>query len=223
MSEFDWDKFFEDWRKEYKINVFAKDGIICQEKYENILFILKDVNNCTVEDNPDLRVSLVTRTDEGKTWFNVCRWIVALLDGVPYSGYVDKMNSAKQHEIIKRAAAVNLKKEAGGPSVSDEVVKCYAKKHREKLVEQIEVCDPNIIVVCGVNIFDAALEVLGEMTPFATERPKFEMAKNWAMGTVKVKGKDVPIIQFRHPSNRCPAEKSYNEMLLIREYINKNI
>ena len=223
MNNFDWDKFFTEWKKEKNIDIFVKDGIICPKKYENILFVLKDANNANGEKEPDLRKALVENTGEGKTWYNVCRWIIALLDEVPYSSYVGNMTAEKQHEIIKRAAVINLKKEAGRESVEDRTIMSCAKNHTDKIMQQIQQCEPKLIVVCGVGIFEAALEVLGEATPFADNRPDLAMAKYWFIGTVRVEDKDVPIIQFRHPSTGCPAEKSYNDMLLIKEYINSNL
>ena len=78
------DELFIKWMKECDIKVFAKDGIISKENYEGILFILKDVNNAKPGEKIDLRESLITRTDEGRTWFNVARWTIALLDNNQY-------------------------------------------------------------------------------------------------------------------------------------------
>lgn len=49
MSKLDWMKFFKEWKEEHKIDIFTVDGIVCPEKYEKILFVMKDVNNANNE------------------------------------------------------------------------------------------------------------------------------------------------------------------------------
>lgn len=223
---FNWDDFFEKWKTKYNISVFMKDGIVCKERYENILFILKDVNNAKPDDKNDICDYVKNSTDGGKTWFNVARWVQALLDGISYEKHtMDVANNFDnnmhlfQHAQMKRAAILNLKKEAGGPSVDDSVINAYAKEHKQEIFQQIALCEPRIIVVCGLGILDGVKEVLGDISPIKKERPILEMASNWEIGTVKINLKDIPLIQFRHPSTGCNAQKSYNDMIKIREYI----
>ena len=220
------DILFEKWQREYPFNVFMKDGIVSEDKYENVLFILKDVNNAKPDDENDMRIDVQTSNSGGNTWFNVARWTSALLDGMEYSQLLNHISTTHQnsmhdfqHVQLRRAAIVNLKKEAGGSSVSNDVVNEFAHMHKEQLWEEIRICSPKIIIVCGTGIFDGAKAVLGEVTPVEKPRPSFEMAAKWEIGTVCLEGKDIPIIQFRHPSTGCSAEKSYRDMLKIREYV----
>ena len=87
-------KLFESWNNR-GFGVFCKDGIIDEEIYNKeqckILFVLKDVNNAKPDEKVDLRESLVTRIDEGKTWFNIVRWYAGL-NGEEYSKEI-KVNS----------------------------------------------------------------------------------------------------------------------------------
>lgn len=229
MAYFEWDKFFEDWKKKYNISIFMKDGIVCEEKYENILFILKDVNNAKPDDINDMRISVQTSYDEGKTWFNIARWIAALLDSKSYSELLEIVKCEYlgdwhkfQHEQLKRAAIMNLKKEAGGASVTDATIKQVAKEQIDELIREVVACDPKMIVVCGVGIFEVAKAVLGKVSTISGKRPELEMASQWEIGTIDLNNKTVPIIQFRHPSTGCDAEKSYNDMLKIKKYIKDN-
>ena len=219
-------KLFAVWKKKHNINIFMEDGIVSELQYENVLFILKDVNNAKPDDCNDMRVYLTESTDGGNTWFNVARWVSALLDGKSYDqlekNIDDKHNGNYhefQHEQLSRAAIVNLKKEAGGSSVKDRVINDYAVKHSSELLAELEICDPKIIVVCGLGIFEGAETVFGRVTPIAKTRPDFEMAADWKIGMVVLNNKLVPVVQFRHPSRGCNAEKSYNDMLKIREYL----
>lgn len=217
---------FDEWVNAFEFKTFMKDGIVNEELYENILFIMKDVNNAVDNGIDDMRIDVQTSMNSGKTWFNIARWICALLDGMGYEQlnqdikykYNNSWHSF-QHEQLCRAAIVNIKKEAGVKCVEDNLIAKYACEQKEYLFKEITICDPAIIVVCGVNIFDCAKLILGNITPIDKARPQFEMAKDWEIGTVKLNGKDIPIVQFRHPSTGCDAEKSYNDMLKIREYV----
>lgn len=223
MNNFDWEKFFKDWKEEYGVEIFVKDGIIDPDKYENLLFILKDANNANGEQDPDLRKTLVVSCSDGKTWFPAAYWTTALLDGNSEFEEIEKERYEKNHifmhEQMRRIAVINLKKEAGKPAADDKEINDYARKHREKIKEQIEACNPNLIIVCGVNVFEGAKAVLGKVTPINKERPTFEMANNWEIGTVDLNNQSVPIVQFRHPSVGCSAKKSYNDMIKIRKYL----
>jgi len=216
---------FDEWIIEHKFNSFMKDGIVDEEKYENILFLMKDVNNSDDNGLDDMRIDVQTSMTSGQTWFNIARWISALLDGKEYAQLVAEIEQQYkndlhmfQHEQLRRAAIVNIKKEAGVESVSDAEIAKYACEQKTYLLKEIEICDPRIIVVCGVNIFESAKLILGDVKKDDQPIPQFELIPNREIGTVHLNNKDIPIVQFRHPSTGCNKEKSYNDMLKIREY-----
>lgn len=217
---------FERWSAEKPCNIFMKDGIVCEENYEGVLYILKDVNNAKPDELNDMRIDVQESCDGGRTWFNVARWTSALLDGKSFEQfeYDKKLAYGKddhtfQHVQMRRAAVVNLKKEAGKSCANDNEINRFACEHKEYLREEIEICDPKMIVVCGVGIFKGAKNVLGNLVPIQKERPKFELAQNWEIATATLNGKTFPVVQFRHPSTGCNKEKSYNDMLKIRDFI----
>ena len=211
------DDFFEKWKEKYGISVFAKDGIVSEESYEGILFILKDVNNAKPGEDIDLRDSLVTRTDEGRTWYNVARWTTALLDDNEYTNLASKMNSDIQHEQMKRVAVINIKKEAGGPKVSDSMIRKCAEQQKEELLEEIILCNPRLVIVCGAGLKSSVESILGKII-LCDDAPKMEVLKTAILGTACVNGTDIPIVIYRHPAVGCSAEKSFADMKRIKEY-----
>ena len=50
---------FDEWIIEHKFNSFMKDGIVDEEKYENILFLMKDVNNSDIINTDELYHDIV--------------------------------------------------------------------------------------------------------------------------------------------------------------------
>ena len=210
------DDFFAKWKEKYGISVFAKDGIVSEESYEGILFILKDVNNAKPGEEIDLRESLVTRTDEGKTWYNVARWTTALLDDNEYTDLASKMNSDIQHEQMKRVAVMNIKKEAGGSSVSYSTIREYAENQKEELLKEIILCNPRMIIACGVGLKSAIESIVGKIS-LCEDVPMMEAVKTAVLGTACVNGKDIPIAIYRHPAVGCSAEKTFADMKRIKE------
>ena len=211
------DELFVKWMKECDIKVFAKDGIISKENYEGILFILKDVNNAKPGEKIDLRESLITRTDEGRTWFNVARWTIALLDNNQYDDLASGMNSDIQHEQMKRVAVMNIKKEAGGGSVSYSAIRECAEKQKQYLLSEIKLCKPRLIVACGTGLKNSIESIVGKIS-LCEDAPKMEGVKSAILGTVCVNEKDIPIAIYRHPARGCSAEKSFADMKKIKEY-----
>ena len=223
-------RLFDQWIENCSFKVFMRDGIICEQRYENVLFILKDVNNAKPDELNDMRIDVQTSLSGGKTWFNIARWASALLDGKEFPRFQEDVFAIYkndyhtfQHDQLQRVSIVNLKKEAGGGNVSNTIVNKYAITHKNYLIKEIEICSPKIIVVCGVGIFDGVQAVLGTATPIKKPRPQFELATDWVIGTVSLDTRKVPIVQFRHPSTGCSAEKSYNDMIKIREYLREYI
>ena len=223
MNTFDWDGFFDKWERKAGISVFAKDGIVCPEEYEGILFVLKDVNNAKPEDEIDLRITLQTRTDEGKTWFDVAAWAAALIDGE----ILEDITHELQHRYIRRTAVMNIKKEAGGPRVTDSEIKKYARLHTPEILEEIIACKPRLIVACSSAVYDA----LAQYVFMQDKKQSYEQIKlNDKMkkygryiniGEYLGAMEPVYLIEYRHP-NQCGLNGTRKEhcenMLKIREF-----
>ena len=229
MKTFDWDSFFEEWKNSCKINVFAKDGIVCPEQYENILFVLKDVNDKKQTQDIDLRDNLITRTDEGRTWFPVTRWAVSLLDGK----FLNKTTHKIQHQHLKRIAVMNIKKEAGGSQVDDQQVLEYAKNgHDKMIIEQIKACDPKLIIACSKVVYKALDENIFLDSTKSKEYGQLtfnDRMKNYGhyFDAREYLCFDHPVyvVEYRHP-NQCgtqgTSEEHHENMLKIKEFLLNN-
>ena len=66
---------------------------------------MKDVNDAKNEGADKgyiyLTNNLVTRTDEGNTWFNVARWVYALSTGKPFNE-LPEVDHDFQHQEMKK-------------------------------------------------------------------------------------------------------------------------
>ncbi len=211
------------WEKdaEGKINIFIRDGIVCDAEYEepHILFVMRDMNTGT---KCDLREELRTTGSGWKTWNNAARWISALLTGnecYPYE--IDRRNE------MRKIAVLNLKKEAGGPRANKENLRTAAEQHKEFIVREIELCDPEIIICGGFGnagiLKDCVFkEKAGEWQKIQAE--KFNSV--WWYYYASINGKPVPVISFCHPQvtnfngkrgHKDLFEPLFREMLMFRK------
>lgn len=225
-------ELFESWNK-VGFDVFCKDGIIDEETYDKekikILFVLKDVNNAKPDEKVDLRESLVTRTDEGKTWFNIARWYAGL-NGAEYSEEITNMTSEKQHAAMRKVAVMNIKKEAGGPEVSDECILTYAKNSVEQIKREIEICNPDIVIACGRVVFKSLKDEVFKINSDEDESYKkvafdgkmINYGTCFDIGRFLNMDKTVYVVEYRHP-NQATLQGTFAEhhenMLKIIEFL----
>lgn len=209
-----------DFKQEGPLGRFVADGIVDFEKYQKILFVLKDPNsgkdNYAYTDR-GICDEVITSRNSGKTWFNVSRWIQALLDGKPYED-IKPITHDIQHEQMKRAAIMNLKKASGKETVSDVDITLAALEQKEFIKRQIELCAPNLIITCGSVVFD----ILNKSVFTPEEISQIYQIEGTSQygRTFDFQGnsKTIPVVEYRHPSTGCSAEKSYNDMLQIRNH-----
>ena len=202
------EKLFKRWQEEYSFSAFIKDGIVDITKYEkpHVLFILRDMN-CSVSN--DLCEDLRLEGSGAKTWCNVGRWVKAVLD--ENQEYPYDMSPQKRIEQISRVAVMNIKKEGGGARSEGKELVSYAKEQKELILEQIRMCDPDIIICCGQQIKGGLsnAEIL-EQNVFGI-RAKWDkirscdLPKDWWYFYAEINGKKVPIVSFCHPqvTNLC--------------------
>ena len=221
-------RLFAEWEQKgfggKNFDVFCKDGIVDEKEYKKILFVLKDVNNAKPDEDVDLRKSLTTLEDEGRTWFNIARWTATLLSGE----LIEDMTAEKQHELIRNIAVVNLKKEAGGASVSDNRIRKYASKHDNELRREIAICDPDVVIACGNIVYDCLKEIVFEEENYKTSC-KFvfnEKMKNYGEGfdikTFLNKDKPVYVIHYRHPNKATlqgTLEEHHENFMRIKDLL----
>ena len=209
---------FSRWQQAHSFSAFIKDGIVDTECYAkpHILFVLRDMN-CKSERNlcEDLR-----KNGSGwKTWNNIGRWTKALLDGS--ADYPFDMSEKRRVEQLKRIAVMNLKKEGGGSrAIGDELLKAV-KEQRDLIYEEICLCDPDIIICCGLGVKDAesnAALLRKKVLSSCTEWEKFSSQKlnrEWWYYYSDVNGKQVPVVSFCHPQvTNLNGKRGHNDLFI---------
>ena len=223
MSEFKKmeNDFLEDWAKNRNRSSFLKDGIIDVKTYfsENtkVLFILKEAN--WPNGQGDMKEYLKNPQLQGnwwKTWNNIARWTIALLDGTSYPKTITREYRAT---VLRRIAFINLKKE-GGDNQADAVELIEAaKEDKEYINKQIEMYRPDIIICCGKSGKSNAT-ILRDyvLQDNISEWKRLNNSVYYYL--LNQNNKQIPIVSFVHPQMRGGHknfEKKYNLMLGIRD------
>ena len=197
------EKLFLRWKQEHSFNAFITDGIVDKECYAkpHILFVLRDMN-CKSERNlcDDLR----NHGSGWKTWNNIGRWTKALLDGSVE--YPFDMSEKQRVEQLRRIAVMNLKKEGGGSRTIGNELLTAVREQRELIYEEICLCNPDIIICCGLSSAkmkgNAALlmeeKVLTDCTEWESFRSQ-KLIREWWYYYTEINGKKIPVISFCHP------------------------
>ena len=217
------DDLLDVWKNELNdsINIFIKDGIVCEEEYSDphILFIMRDTN---VSKEVDLREDLREWGSGWKTWNNAARWAQALLTGCEeYSYEIDR------REQMRKVAVINIKKEAGGARANKDELIASASAYGKYTLCEIELCDPSIIICGGFGNADILKDhVFGELASEWKKLPAVHFAATWWYYFATINGKQIPVISFCHPQvcnfkgKRGHAdlfEPLYREMLNFRK------
>lgn len=202
------EELFKKWQQKYSFSAFIKDGIVDNEKYEkpHVLFVLRDMN-CSVSN--DLRENLRVSGSGAKTWCNIGRWVKALLD--ENADYPYDMSPRKRIEQISRVAVMNIKKEGGTSRANGRTLVSYAEDQKEMILEQIKICDPDIIICCGQKMNGATSNaVILEEKVFGINASwekihSCELPRDWWYFYTEINGKKVPVVSFCHPqvTNLC--------------------
>ena len=199
---------FDKWQQKYSFSAFIKDGIVDHEKYEkpHVLFVLRDMN-CLVAN--DLCENISDYGSGAKTWCNVGRWTKALLDA--NEEYPYDMSSSKRIEQLRRVAVMNIKKEGGVARSEGKTLISYAEEQKEMILEQIRICDPDIIICCGQSMKTApgnAVILEEKVFEIKADWHKIQSStfpRDWHYFYTDINGKEVPIVSFCHPqvTNLC--------------------
>ena len=217
------DELLDTWRNKFSdsIEIFIKDGIVCQEEYSDphILFVMRDTN---VSKEVDLREDLREWGSGWKTWNNAARWAVALLTGnIDYPFEIDRRSE------MRKVAVINIKKKAGGARAYKEELQEAAKQYGMFTLREIELCDPSIIICGGFGNADILKDhVFGELASEWKKIPAVHFEATWWYYFATINGKQIPVISFCHPQvcnfkgKRGHAdlfEPLYREMLNFRK------
>lgn len=150
-------EIFDIWRSRY--GEIVTDGIVNEDEFANVLFLLKEANGGSSWDLTEFLRS----GGRAATWNNIARWTEGILrinEEIRWTE-LEHITDAKRKTLLQKIAVVNVKKVAGGATAnSDEIAKSVAD-NKDILLKQIELYKPTIIVCCGVgaNLFDEKWEM----------------------------------------------------------------
>lgn len=143
--------------KEKGEHIIVYDGIVDSETYEKtqpkILVLLKEANHKNAQESWHLTTFLskgARNQTNNPTWDNVARFVERVLATDENINWEDLKgdNQNRRKEYLKKICAINVKKVPGGSSADENEIKNVTKRDAELLREQIDLCNPNLII-CG--------------------------------------------------------------------------
>lgn len=209
-------KLFDAWQED---NNFVRDGIFCEDKYSRepikILYILRETHVDDKKGKPpyDLRTDLICRPQgEGRTWNNVARWTMALINDATFGG-AKKIEPSKLSQQMARIAVLNLKKSKGSSVSKMKEIAKAAENDLNNIREEIKICNPDIIIACGT---------LNELKKYIFTEYKKICSKKLRLGKrelaiAEIDESNFKVAEYRHPGQGCNAEKSFMDMVEIRK------
>lgn len=235
------EKLFEEWHKDENlpIDIFCEDGIIDTNLYgcnnsPKILFVLKDAHlddicQTKLKQNNENVVNMredVLLEGEGKTWNPLALWSTALIKSEQVGFNNINVDINLRRETLPEIAFMNLKKEGGGPQVSDKCVKEYVCQHKDYIIREIELCDPDVIIACSKVVFESLSDIVFDMSDDEQKVVFNEKMQSYGhyfdISNFLNKDKPVYVVEYRHPACSGASgtyEEHYNNMLKIRKYL----
>lgn len=204
---------FDKWKKKdlHKDSVFIEDGIVnpdCYFSSENrILFLLKEAYS----KKDDKRPLTDWLNDEKERitpiWRRVSEWAELIVKELSENDekiifYRDSKFNYNGNEFLRKIAVVNVKKSNGKPSSKPEELMEYVDKDNGELLEQLQLCDPTIIV-CG-NVEYCLKEIIKN-----TGEKLVEVDRDHYIYRFNLNGHNVLVISYWHPANRYPHLMNY--------------
>ena len=241
MKNFNWEAFFNNWETEFGFDIFCRDGIVDPTLYSSdsvpykVLFVLKDVHipdetkKAIREEKRivDMRKEVFLE-GEGKTWNPIALWAKALTEITPIPFEDVSSGITLRKETLPKVAFMNIKKDAGNASVSNECVLAYAREQSSNLIEEIRACSPDLVIACSKgDVFNILRDELFKVN-CCEELPKIELNEKmhkfghfFDISGFIGKNDPVYLVEYRHPS-QCGRQgtnkEHYENMLKIRQF-----
>lgn len=207
---------------------FCADGIVCEEEFEKqdtkVLFIANEPNtehqsNIVNKKKPNAESSQIdefikyyeSHEDEwsGKLRKRICEIIYpAMLE--PHKNVFPVENG---WENAKKIAFMNLNKRGGKGNI-EKHLQYYCKKYVKKIIDEIYIIKPDIIVWLGKGSFDMCRNIL-----FGEGCKQIDSS----CFLVKIKDYTIPLIQTHHTSSRISNQKRGNIVRAAYENYKRNI
>lgn len=218
---------FEKWKARRLL--FCEDGILYADRYDTakikVLFVLKDVNNPTVnavadtersDDGKNIDMRKVFRDTEEKncrTWAPIFRWLSTLLGNI---------SSPEDY-----FAFINIKKDEGQGSIAPSTLFQYAERDCDLIKQQIEIISPNLIISCGRDVFNCLHEKIFDQKEFIPHKvfsgtDKLDYGKAF---TTKIGTQSTLVVEYHHPTARNSYTETQHQenMDAIRMYYENNV
>lgn len=178
----------------------VRDGIINESLYKEakikILYITKESNNPT---QPEEDICKWLRDSIQSTFaIRLSEWSYGILNNFPKFDEIWETKS-KPHEAIQKTAIINVKKIAGGSLPHYHEIKNSCITNRSLLVEQIELIQPNLIIL-GLSFWKELREQLFSNIVWQNSGYGIDIATTESYN----------LIDFYHPSSRNSGPASYS-------------
>ncbi len=209
-------KLFEEWKTTSSHQNFFEDGIIDEGEFgkssPKILFLTKEPNY------PPEEVKTEEKHDYRSWWsdedglydrftYRVAEWAHGILNGFPEYDVIwpvmgnGKYDSSVALKALASIAFMNIKKSGGAGSSEETGLNEYLEVHKNLILKQIEIIQPDIIVQ-GLTWGSTVKSLYGELdwrpTGYTIEVARFQY-----------RGINAKVIDFYHPSARSSAAALY--------------
>ncbi len=189
------------WEKAYLENGITNklviDGIVNENQYKNVVWILKETNNFDGAINQLVNEVVTSKRKsglwKGMTWHNIGRASVKILNP---SASFNETEKQKKNSLLN-IAIINIKKTTGGATANSKVIQKFAADYQNLIIEQLILLNPKTVVLGGVfHILYTILELERIST---TNRYKSNLFK------------DTIFIKANHPATRKKKRDYFNQ------------
>ena len=199
---------------------FCKDGIICEEKFENekikVLFISNEAN----DDSYSAKNSKITsriesfneyynNKDVERGWGGKLRERICALYKVIIENY-----EIPENKVSQNFAFMNLNKRGGKNTIRDKNIgrnhiEEYVDLYKDEIKKEIQIINPDIIVWLGVNTYNMNLHIK-YLDAYIDDGKVY----------IDINDKKVPILKMYHTSRgrwlSCEPDSNFSNKILGR-------
>lgn len=143
---------FAEWKRMHGVVDFAKDGVVCEQRYTasspKLLFVLKETNG-TPQDF-DLREFLADGA-RAYTWNNVTRWTIGIrsLDKRLHWENLETITRELRSQHLASVAAINMKKSPGSHTTDARLFRKTITRDKDFIRRQIAPYKADLVILCG--------------------------------------------------------------------------
>lgn len=204
---------------DHQNSVFITDGVVCPERWFSQkvrpLFLLKEAYGGDA-DWDLIADHLLPVHSISKMWNRISLWTRGMLtttkDNMAPFVEDDPVANSYGNEHLKQIAVMNVKKSGGDKSSDMNIIRAYADFDKNRLKEQLEICDPTVIV-CGYTA--STLDII-------LDKPvRKDYNQNLAYH-ITLNGHDVLVLDYWHPANQYPDIMNYYGLMSIYQQALKN-